>query len=286
MRCGWHPARPRGGLQGVPELPEVEFYRRAAACVVGRTIQRVSAPDDWWARGAGGSSAVRRNLRGRSVLGARRHGKLLLLELSSTPDGLDEGLVLGMRFGMTGLLEVDGARPIGELLYSSPRRERSWQRLRLAFEQGELLVVDPRRLGGVEFDPDPSRLGPDATDLSTDALRTALAGAGTPVKACLLDQRRIAGIGNLLADEALWRAGVSPAELGGSLDAAALRRLARAVRSSIGDALVRGGSHTGDLMSARRPGGTCPRDGAPLVRSTIAGRTSWWCPQHQRAGAA
>jgi formamidopyrimidine-DNA glycosylase len=147
---------------------------------------------------------------------------------------------------------------------------------------GHLRVRDPRRLGGVELDPPVARLGPDALALSPAELRAALAGAAVPLKARLLDQSRLAGVGNLIADETLWRAGLSPLRPAGSLAPGELRRLHRQLQATLNDFLTRGGSHTGKLMPERRPGGVCPKDGVPLRRATVGTRTTWWCPVHQR----
>ena len=141
---------------------------------------------------------------------------------------------------------------------------------------------DPRRLGAVELDPDEDRLGVDALELTLPQLRSIVARSRAPVKAVLMNQARIAGLGNLLADEILWRAGIAPDRPASSLDAAEQVALHRAIRSSLRTLGRRGGSHTGDLMVARLPGGCCPRDGTPLVRGTVGGRTSYWCPLHQR----
>ena len=97
-----------------------------------------------------------------------------------------------------------------------------------------------------------------------------------------MDQTRLAGAGNLITDEALWRAGLLPSRPAGSLSAAELRRLHRGLRSAIDDLMARGGSHAGELLPERRAGGRCPRDGRELLRATVGGRTSWWCPKHQR----
>ena len=102
-----------------------------------------------------------------------------------------------------------------------------------------------------------------------------------PLKARLLDQGRIAGVGNLIADEVLWRAGLDPTRPAASLDANELRRLHRHLHRTVGDLIERGGTHTIDLLPHRVPGGMCPRDGAPLVRRTVGGRTTWSCPVHQ-----
>src|SRR5205085_10121976 len=115
-------------------------------------------------------------------------------------------------FGMSGRLLVDGTAGVEELLYSSNRALEAWDRFAIRFVNGgDLRMRDPRRLGGVELDPDESRLGPDALSLTPKQLATALNGSTAPLKARLLDQARVAGVGNLIADEALWRAGLDPA---------------------------------------------------------------------------
>ena len=262
----------------MPEIIEVELYRIAASATIGRTIVAVDAPDAWYVKRGLGPSALVGALRGRVVNGARRHGKLLLLDIDIDIDAA----TLGLRFGMTGRLIVDGLAPITELAYGSSRPEPAWERFALRFASGGSLVIsDPRRLGGVELDPDESDLGPDAYSLTGPQLSRALAGSHAPLKARLMDQTRIAGLGNLLTDEILWRSGFDPARPAGSLDGRQRARLARTVVSTLADLSARGGSHTGDLQEARRRGGHCPRDGTPLLRRTVAGRTTYSCPRHQ-----
>ncbi|HUF84061.1 MAG TPA: zinc finger domain-containing protein, partial [Acidimicrobiia bacterium] len=101
-----------------------------------------------------------------------------------------------------------------------------------------------------------------------------------PVKAVLMNQARIAGLGNLLVDETLFRAGIDPARTAGTLDADQRRRLHRAIRSTLSHTLRRGGSHTGRLP--RGGDEPCPKCGSPLLRRTVAGRTTYSCPRHQR----
>jgi formamidopyrimidine-DNA glycosylase len=261
----------------MPELPEVEAYRRLAESrALGRAIAAVDAPDEWILKRGLTPRAVVDALTGAVFSAARRIGKLLLLETETAP-------VLGIRFGMTGRLLVDGTAGVDKLLYSSDRALEHWDRFIVQFaDGGDLRLRDPRRLGGIELDPDESRLGVDALDLRPAALRAALHGSSAPLKARLLDQAHVAGIGNLLADEALWRAGLSPERPAGSLTDAELRRLHKHLHTTVRELIERGGSHTGDLMPERHPGGVCPRDGTPLTRSTVGGRTSWWCPKHQR----
>lgn len=259
----------------MPEIIEVEMYRRLAEmAALDRPIASVRAPDSWYLKRGLSSLELDSLVPGRSVTAARRRGKLLLLDLS----GGD--LVLGLRFGMSGRLLVDGAAGIDRLWYSNAD---VYDRFALLFADGGSLVMsDPRRLGGVELDPDLSKLGPDALSLTLPELRAALAGSAAPLKARLLDQSRVAGVGNLIADEVLWRSGLSPLQEAGSLRPAALRRLHDALTGGLAEMVERGGSHTGDLMVHRRPGGRCPRDGAELVRGTVGGRTTWWCPRHQK----
>lgn len=214
-------------------------------------------------------------LTGRRLEGARRIGKLLLVDT--------DGPTLGLRFGMTGRLLVDGVPGVEELRYASVRDVPAWDRFVLAFaEGGELRMRDPRRLGGVALDPDEGALGFDAASVRPAQLQAVLAGSAAPLKARLMDQARLAGVGNLMADEVLYRAGLDPARPAGSLDPGEVRRLHRHLRGTVDDLLRRGGSHLGDLIPARGPGGMCPRDGTLLVRRTVGGRTTWSCPRHQR----
>jgi formamidopyrimidine-DNA glycosylase len=259
----------------MPELPEVEAYRQLAERAVGRRITQVVARDAWYLKRGLDARGAKRALVGRRVVGTRRIGKLLLLEL-------DGDLVVGLRFGMSGRLVLDGVAGVDDLLYSSNRDERAWDRFVIRFEDGgELRMRDPRRLGGVELTPDETRLGLDAQSITLAGLRSALAASRSPLKARLMDQARVAGVGNLLADETLWRAGLDPRREAGSLDERELRRLQRHLRATVADLMARGGSHTGDFLPHRRAGGRCARDGAELARATVGGRTTWWCPKHQ-----
>lgn len=258
----------------MPEILEVESYRRAADVVVGRRIADVHAPDSWFVK-RGDPDELQSLLPGRTVTGTRRIGKLLLLDT--------DGPVLGLRFGMTGRLVVDGAAAIDELEYGSRRDLPEWHRFGLAFAPtGSLVISDPRRLGGVELDPDEGALGVDALSLAPGDLSAVFETTSAAVKARLMDQRHVAGMGNLLTDETLWRAGIDPARPARDLDADEVERLHSALREVLDELGERGGSHTGDLQSERGPGGRCPRDGAELVRRTIGGRTTWSCPEHQR----
>ncbi len=254
---------------------EVEVYRRQAESVVGRVVAVVDAPDAWFVK-RGSPDEVIAAITGRRIGAVRRIGKLLVLDL-------DDGTRLGLRFGMTGRLIVDGGATIDRLEYSSTRDEPAWDRFALQFTDGsDLRIRDPRRLGGVELDPDETRLGVDAASATVGDVAAALRGSAAPLKARLLDQGRIAGIGNLLADEMLFRAGLDPARPAGGLRRVELRRLHEAIGSTITQLAARGGSHAGDLRQGAALDGLCPRDGIPLVRRRVAGRTTLSCPAHQR----
>lgn len=260
----------------MPELPEVEAYRRLAERALGRPVAAVRVGDPRFLRAGASPRRLAAALRGRAFTEARRIGKLLVLDV-------DGGRRLGLHFGMTGRLRVDGVQGVDRLLYASERGLAAWDRLALRFADGGALVVsDPRLLGGAFLDPDETVLGPDALTIGPAELRRALQGSAAPLKARLLDQSRVAGIGNLIADEVLWRASLAPARRAGSLSATEQRRLLHHLRRALADLLQRGGSHLGDLVPERRPGGRCRRCGAELRRSTVGGRTTWWCPRHQR----
>ncbi len=258
-------------MPGVPELLEVEIYRRQAATTVGRRIARVETPDPAFWR----TEADPEVLEGALVEGVRRRGKLLLVDTDRA--------TLGLRFGMTGRLIVDGAAEIEELIYSGRGDRPEWRRLVVGFDDGGAMwVSDPRRLGWAELDPDEDHLGVDALGIGPDELREALASSRAALKARLMDQRRIAGLGNLLTDEILWRAELDPRRAAGELDGEELDRLSVAIDEVLRELGERGGSHTGDLQEHRTPGGVCPRDGTALRRDVVGGRTTWWCPAHQR----
>ncbi len=262
----------------MPELIEVETYRRLAEGVVGRTIRAVDAPDPWYLKGGLGQDQVQAALVGGSVMGTGRRGKLAWLEVRGRP-------TVGLRFGMTGRLLVDGRAGIDELVYGSVRNETAWDRFALHFVGGGSLVVrDPRRLGGIELDPSVDLLGAEASTVTPEQLAVALGRSKAPLKARLMDQSRLAGLGNLLTDETLWRAGLSPLVAAAEVAdrPGAVIALAAAIRDTVLELQLRGGSHTGELQPLRDGGGgPCPRDGADLQKKSVGGRTTWWCPKHQ-----
>lgn len=268
----------------MPEMIEVEAYRALAErSALGRPVRAVEAPDAWYLK-RGLVAEELEVLVGCTFGAARRRGKVLLLDTVLPRGG--EGPVLGLRFGMTGRLVVDGSPGVEHLRYSSSLALARYDRFVVLFaDGGDLRLRDPRRLGGVELGPAEHRLGVDAATITLAQLGQALGTSRAPLKARLMDQAHVAGVGNLIADEVLWRAGLAPARAAGGLSGAEVRRLHRHLVAAVREMSERGGSHTGDLMEQRRPGGVCPRDGHPLRRDTVGGRTTWWCQAHQREAA-
>ncbi|HTU39351.1 MAG TPA: DNA-formamidopyrimidine glycosylase family protein [Acidimicrobiales bacterium] len=263
----------------MPEILEVELYRALAEQALDRPIERVWMVDSRYGRGGTTAPRLRTALVGRTFTEARRRGKLMLLDT-------DGGPTLGLRFGMTGGLVVDGHEALDRLRYGPGVFGEKWVRARVTFEDGgTLLMHDPRRFGSLELAPDETRLGPDALTVSRRDLAAAMAigprhGSAAPLKARLMDQERLAGVGNLLADEILWRARLAPGRRT-PLSDEELAELHTALRSTLRRLSRRGGSHMGELMAERHDDGHCPLDGTPLVREVVGGRTTYWCPAHQ-----
>jgi formamidopyrimidine-DNA glycosylase len=266
-----------GTLPRVPEILEVESYRELASRVVGATITRGWA-DGFLAKKLHSPAAWARSVKNLTVTGTSRRGKLMLLET--------DGPTLGMRFGMTGVLLLDGDAGVEGLFYGPHEYQTKWLRGGLEFGDGRKLVMhDPRRLARFEIDPDLDQLGPDALSLTKkefDQIVRVERGEGPAIKARLLDQSRVAGVGNLLGDEMLFRASIDPRTPTGTLSADERDRLFKAFRQTMTALQRRGGSHLGDHMDARFPGGLCPRDGGTMLLATIGGRTTYWCSTHQR----
>ena len=265
----------------MPEILEVELYRRLAEKALWRTIEKVWMVDARYGRGGTTPRRLQSALVGHVFTEARRRGKLLLLDT-------DDGPTLGIRFGMTGGLVVDSMEALDRLLYGPGVFGDQWVRAHVTFaDGGHLLLHDPRRFGSLELAPNEGRLGPDGLTLTLAELGAALAGTAArgprsaPLKAQLMDQARVAGIGNLLADEILWRAELDPGRRT-PLSNEELRALHKSLRATLRQLGRQGGSHMGELMEERRVGGRCPKDGAELWVATVGGRTTYFCPVHQK----
>ena len=259
----------------MPELPEVERARALIeARALGRRIATVDDSDAYVCR-PHQPGEIASALAGATLVAANRRGKTMWVD---TEGG---GPVLGLHLGMAGRIVVDDAAE-GDPAPEGERVAPVWDRFVVSFEDGgKLILRDKRRLGRAVLNPDLSGLGPDAAEVSRDAFRERVGRGDAPLKARVMDQSVIAGVGNLLADEALWRAGLSPRRAAGSLSEEELDRLRREIRAATRSAIRKGGVHTGDVMPARRRGGVCPRCGAEMERATIGGRTTYWCPAEQ-----
>src|SRR5215212_10157759 len=182
----------------MPELPEAERARQQIERALDREIVAVDDRDTYVCRPhpAGEIAAA---LTGRRLVSAHRRGKFLWAET----DG--DGPELGLHLGMAGRIAVD-----------EPPAPRGWDRFVLEFaDGGRLALRDKRRLGRALIQPDFSHVGPDAAVVGREDFRARIGRGAAPLKARLLDQRAIAVVGNLLADEALWRARLSPRRAAG-----------------------------------------------------------------------
>ncbi len=271
----------------MPELPEVETVRRGLERMLGTSavIARVELKRRDLRRPI--PRRLAGALAGQAVLAVRRRAKYLLLE---TPGG-----TLLSHLGMTGTWRLAHA---GE--------ERTHDHCYLHLADGRRLAFrDPRRFGlldliapgAVSADLEP--LGPEPLDeqaFSAAALHQALRGRKSAVKALIMDQRVVVGVGNIYAQEALFRAGISPGRRGGSLTRAASGRLVEKIRMVLRQAIAAGGSTISDFRQAGGDGGyfqhrfrvydraglPCPRCQATLRGGVVGGRGTTWCPRCQR----
>jgi formamidopyrimidine-DNA glycosylase len=278
----------------MPELPEVESVRRQLEpALVGRRLEHVTIDDPRLVRPYE-PAEVAAELEGERTVAVERRGKYLVVRFES-------GRVLLIHLRMTGSLLHAAAGSLqddphrravvklddgSDVAYRDVRRFGTW----LLLEPGEAEPYLSARVG----------------DEPLDALFTAarlgerLAGRRTSLKAALLDQRTLAGVGNIYADEALWRARLSPLRPAASLDRAELRRLHRAIRAALEHGLARqgstlrdyrlpdgsGGSMQDEFRVYGRGGEPCDRCGTLISRTRVAGRTTWFCPTCQPPQAA
>ncbi len=253
----------------MPEGLEVEIYRRSALALLGRVVRSVEIDERRV------DPELVRALPGHTVTSVSRLGKMLMF-------GTD-GPSVGIHFGMTGRIIVDGHAPIDRLEYGSKRDDPAWDRLVIRFDRGAMRVNDPRRWCRVVLDPDTARLGPDLFGVTLAHLAERCARRSASVKSVLLDQTVIAGLGNMCVDEVLYHAHVAPDRSANGLDPNELARIHRAMGAHLPQMLERGGSHTGTLDPAiRRLLPPCPLDGEPLAKTVIGGRSTVWCKRHQR----
>lgn len=265
----------------MPELPDVEIFKRTLdQHALGRVVERVQVRDPGSLEGATGATLQRR-LKDKHLSASQRRGKVLFADFQGAA-------TLAMHFGTNGSLQT----------VAPDAKEPTSTRLAFAFTDGSRLAyINPRRIGHVcltdsaaAFIAD-QHLGPDALDSSFDEremIRT-LANRKQPLKAVLMDQSRIAGIGNIYADEILFQAQLHPGAAAGTLASGEVDRLYRAVKFVLQTAIDRGAGAEdftdrlpkGFLLPQRHAGGHCPRCGTALTIDKRGGRTSYHCPNCQ-----
>ena len=257
----------------MPEGLEAEIWRSAITATVGRRIT------DCWVDERVAPPSFVDAVVGSRIVDVDRIGKVVVIGTS--------GHAIGLHFGMTGRIVVDGSSAIERLEYSSGRDDASWDRLllftdRCADRVAAIRMNDPRRLGHVSLDPDLEHLGVDIFAVTAGRLGPRLVRRRTSIKAALLDQSVVAGMGNLCVDEVLWWSAIDPRRAADTLVPSEVRAVASAIRRRLPIMLRRGGSTTGTLDPyVRRVLGPCPRGDGELVRAEIGGRTTVWCERHQ-----
>jgi len=274
----------------MPELPEVETIRLALEPhVVGRTFERVEINDSRLVRPFE-PVAVAAELEGERVAALERRGKYLMVRF-------DSGRVLLIHLRMTGSLRHAADGGLGEdphrravvtlddgsdVAYRDVRRFGTWQLL----EPDEITDYLGRRLGREPLE----------RTFTAKRLGERLAGRRAPVKAALLDQRTVAGLGNIYVDEALWRAQIHPLREAGTLDGDELARLTKAIREALRAGIARQGASLRDYSQPDgrrgraqerfrvygREGEPCSRCGTPIDKIRAGGRGTWYCPSCQR----
>ncbi len=259
----------------MPELPDVEGFRRVIADhATGHDIHSVTVPDpprlaDTTPQGLGQA------LRGRRFAEPRRHGKWLLAPT-------EDGPTLVFHFRMT-----------GAMVWADDADRHPHDRVVMAVDGGELRYREQRRLGHIwlahsedEIASITGELGPDALEIDWEQLSEALAGTRATLKSALMDQRRLAGLGNELTDEILWRAGLAPRTRTDHLSDQAVAGLHDALSTVLADSVAAGQipEQPGWLESQRSADDPrCPSCGTRLRVETVAGRTTYWCPRCQSA---
>jgi formamidopyrimidine-DNA glycosylase len=270
----------------MPELPEVEFVaRQLRSELVGRRLEHVEV---LWPRIVEGVAATElaRRVAGMTVQSVSRRGKYLRLEL-------DGGLSLAIHRRMS-----------GNLILAPHGADLPYVRARFALSDGrDLLYTDPRKFGRItllaagEETASMAALGPEplAPEFTPAVLAARLAGRRRAIKALLLDQTVIAGLGNIYADEALFRAGIHPLRPASSLSADEIRRLHAGIRGALETGIEHGGTTFGRYRDVnneagrnlthvevyQRTGQACRRCGTPIQRITVTQRSTHFCPHCQ-----
>jgi formamidopyrimidine-DNA glycosylase len=282
----------------VPELPEVEtIVRRLRGALTGRTVVRARVLRDNVVRGS--PRQFVRAVEGSRIASVDRRAKFILL-------GLEDGRVWVSHLRMSGKWLVEPPRAVRE---SASEDLPGYTRATFDLDDGvRLLYVDPRTLGEMEVLPAAAwrareaKLGPEPLEpaFTPDLLAARLATSGRPVKEALLDQTRVAGLGNIYVSEALWRAGISPRRRARNVGPVRARRLHAAILAVLSEAIGRSGTSFGSsyldfvdvdgeagdyydfLAVYDREGEPCPRCGAPVARIVQGQRSTFYCSRCQR----
>ena len=270
----------------MPELPEVECVRRTLEpWVLNRRISRIRVEKPKLARPT--PQAFRKGISGRTITSTSRHGKLLILHL-------DDGGFWAIHLGMTG--QVINA-------HKRPRADHIHITVSFGDNNAKLYYRDVRQFGYMAHSPDRAALeagplanfGPDALGLDLETFLAGLGSRTAPLKNLLLDQRILAGVGNIYADESLHRAGLSPLARPADLPREKLITLHGAIQETLAEALEKGGSSVRNFVDAEGRAGTfqeahrvyqrtgcqCPRCGQSIERIVLGGRSTHFCPECQ-----
>ncbi len=287
----------------MPELPEVETVcRQLEPELEGRLIERLEVLDERWSRPVA-PAKLEDAVDGSTIEGLERRGKYLLLRL-------DRGRTLVMHLRMTGnLVLVEGEDVVdpseGRRLYEGERSTSERHlRARFVLDDGrEVWFTDPRRFGEAFLIDDADlgrrfeRLGPEplSTEFTPEVLGDMAAGRTAPLKSFLLDQSRVAGVGNIYADEALFRARLHPLSPAGSMKPEHLETLRDAIVAALETGIDGGGASIDDYRDGRgergtmqdeflvhtREGEPCPSCGGAIARIVVSGRSTYYCPSCQ-----
>jgi formamidopyrimidine-DNA glycosylase len=263
----------------MPELPEVETVARSIAHLVGRRIVSAEFRSLRILRG-GDPDRMAAGLAGKRIAGVKRYGKFIVAPLEG-------GGYLLIHLGMTGRLLLGG--PIGKHTHAV-----------LTLDEGVLLFDDSRQFGSFqlsdEFPTRVARLGPEPLEISLDEFTAALKRHKTRIKPLLLNQRFLRGVGNIYADEALFRAGIHPLAIASRLRGERPRKLYEAIQAVLREAIDAGGSSISDYVDAQgrkgffqfshrvyqRTGEACVSCGTVVRRLVVTQRSSHFCPKCQK----
>ena len=277
----------------MPELPEVETLARGLQReIAGRRVLSVElGKTDFMDNPA----EIERELPGTQIRGVERYGKFMLLRLkrSRETEGSPQEAALLVHLGMTGTMMP---RPASE-----PRAKHT-HLVALLDDGRELRYIDPRRFGriallaGEKLQEELQRFGADPLKISLDEFERRVRGRRARIKAMLLDQGILRGVGNIYADESLWKARIHPARIGARLSVEEAGSLHRALQQILQKAIVLRGSSISDFLDAEgepgeyqlhhkaygREGKACYRCKTPIRRIVVAGRSSFFCPNCQK----